>query len=194
MAKAKLAYDETRNSTVVSRAGGTVVNLLDKEGDQVDASGPDKTVMSIVNFSGPHIVVAISENYVPRISMGQKVKISFDALKNETFEGKVELLDSVGTTVNGVTTYNARIAIENVNEKIKPGMNAVVTIETLRKDNVVDVPNSSILKENNKSYVYVGKLNSKTEVSTGVIGLTKTEITSGLNGGESIVLNSSSIK
>lgn len=185
LSKAKLSFDETKSTTVYARASGTVVNLLDKLGDQVDA-GSD--VLSIVNFSGPHITISISENYIPRISVGQKTEIVFDALRSEKYEGIVELVDSVGKEVNGVVTYNARVSIPGLPEKIKPGMSALVTVETLRKDNVLDVPNASLVKKND-SYFVTTKSGKTKEVTLGAKGTIKTEIVSGLGDGDVIVAN-----
>lgn len=183
--KAKLTLDETKSTAVYARSSGTIVNLLDKLGDQVDA-GSD--VLSIVNFSGPHITISISENYIPRVNVGQSAEIVFDALRSEKYYGMVELVDSVGKDVNGVVTYNARVSIPGLPDKIKPGMSALVTIETLRKDGVIDVPNASLV-EKDGTYFVVTKTGKMNEVTLGAKGTIKTEIVNGLSGGDMIVAN-----
>ena len=167
----KQAYDETKSTTVTAPASGTVVNLEEKVGDEVTApktavtikdtssgqasisSTTPQAVLVIANLSDPYITASISEDYAARVMPGQKASIVFDSLKNKTFMGTVESIDTVGTTTDGVVTYNARITSNNITPNIKPDMTALITIETLRKNNVIDVPNSAIITKDGKSYV-----------------------------------------
>lgn len=202
----KQEYEETKSATVTAPASGTIVNLEDKVGDSVTgpttavtingsstgqasiSSTVPQAVLVIANFSDPYITAAISEDYAARIAPGQEASIVFDSLKGTTFTGTVQTVDTVGTDNDGIVTYNARILADAITQNIKPGMTALITIQTLRKNNVIDVPNSAIITNNGSTYVE--NINhEKIPVTLGTKGIAKTEITSGLATGTVIVAN-----
>lgn len=203
----KAAYAETQSATVYAPANGKIVNLQDKVGDSVSGSTTSVTiagsttgqaaisantpqaVLVIANLSDPYISVNISEDYATRVATGQKASIVFDALKDQTFTGTVTDVATVGTNTQGVVTYGTRIVIDSLPAVIKPNMTALVTIETLRKDNVIDVPNSAVVTKDGSSYVLNAKNHKKIPVTLGTKGIAKTEIASGLDDETMIVAN-----
>ncbi|HVA96328.1 MAG TPA: efflux RND transporter periplasmic adaptor subunit [Candidatus Acidoferrales bacterium] len=203
----KQAYDETKSTTVTSPASGTVVNLEENVGDEVTApktavtikgtssgqasisSTTPQAVLVIANLSDPYISASISEDYAARVMPGQKASIVFDSLKDRTFTGTVQNIDTVGTTTDGVVTYSARIVADSITSNIKPNMTALITIETLRKDDVIDVPNSAIIIKEGNTYVINANTHQQIPVTLGTKGIAKTEITGGLTTGTVIVAN-----
>lgn len=206
LAEAKLAYDATKDITINAPASGTIVNLQKQVGDQVSPkqtatttstssldSASSSPVIVIADFGNPAILADVNEAYIIRITDGQPAKIVFDALKEQTFDGVVASIDMVGADSNGITSYTARINASYLPKSLRPNMTGLITIETLRKDNVYAVPNSALVTKDGKSYVT--KTDSKERnkelvlVTTGVKGIAKTEITSGVSEGDMIVAN-----
>ena len=195
------AYQETQSTTVTAPASGTIANLLVREGDQVGALQPTspsqsatttttvQPVLVIANLSNPYISINISEDYAVRVTRGQKAVVVFDALKDRTFMGRVTDLATVGTNIQGVVTYAGRIVVNNLPSSIKPNMSALIAIETLRKNNVIDAPNSAIISKRETTYVLEAKSHKQIPVKLGLKGITKTEITEGLSEGIVIVAN-----
>ena len=188
LSSAYLTYSQTQSTTVKAQASGEVTNFLAKVGDQVVADD-QKPVLVISDFSNPFILATISEDYAARVMSGQKAEVVFDSLKTKPFEEKVENVDTVGTDTDGIITYNVRLTANNLTEEIRPKMNALVKIETLRKNNVIAVPSSAIVKKDNKSYVIDAKSKRLISVETGIQGSVKTEIISGLKEGTTIFAN-----
>jgi len=182
------AYAETKSVTVIAPVSGTVVNLLNKNGDQVPVNA---SVFIIANLANPYINADISEDYAAQITQGQRASITFDALKDQTFSGTVEAIDTVGTTTQGVVTYTARVSVDNLPPSIKPNMTALITLETLRKDGVIDVPNSAIVSKDGKTFVEKTQSHQLIPIMIGAKGITKTEILNGLLAGTEIVANPS---
>lgn len=139
----------------------------------------------------PVITANINEMYLPRISIGQKAKIVFDAFNNQTVMGIVKSIDTIGTVKGGVVTYEIKVSMDIIPPGVRANMTALVTIETLRKNAILSVPNSAIIAKNNKYYVeqVVKQKKNVEEVSTGVKGLVKTEIIKGLGEKDVIVAN-----
>jgi len=201
------AYEETKSATVYSPASGKIVNLEDQIGDSVSAQSTGVTifgsstgqasitsivpqaVLVIANLSDPYIGINIGEDYATRVEPGQKASIVFDALKDQTFTGTLSDVATIGTNIEGVVTYAARIITDSLPTVLKPNMTAVVTIETLRRDNVIDVPNSAVVGNGGNAYVIEAKNHKKILVTLGTKGVAKTEITSGLSAGTVIVAN-----
>jgi HlyD family secretion protein len=184
LTKMQLAYSATQNITVKSPTSGTIANLQKNLGDQTSANAAP--VLVVADYRNPTIEVSINEAYVPRIRLGQKAHIVFDALKTQIFDGVLTNIDSIGSNESGSVTYKAKLEITNLSEIIKPNMTALITIETLRKNNVLTVPNSAVSMKDNKYYVYE-KINPAKykliEVALGERGVTKSEVKSGVAAG-----------
>lgn len=139
----------------------------------------------------PVITADINEMYLPRISIGQKTKIVFDAFNDQTLTGFVKSIDTVGTVKGGIVTYEMKVSMDTVPPGIMANMTAIVTIETLRKNTIISVPNSAIITKNNKNYVerVIKQKKNLIEISTGVKGSVKTEVIKGLSEKDVIVAN-----
>ncbi len=185
--EATLAYSATADITVDAPANGTIANLQKKKGDTVNTTIP---VLVIADFSNPTLVASVNEVNLPRIKIGEKALIVFDALPDQTFSGAVAAFDEVGTRQQGTVTYSVSITADNLPSFVKPNMTASVTIETARKNNTLTVLNNAIITKNNKSYVQKAgvKKNELTEVSLGLKGLTKSEVTGGLSEGDRVIV------
>ena len=131
--------------------------------------------------------IKIPENYSASIKKGLPVEVKLSSYKNKIFEGEV---DFVSSRINADTrSLLSRIKIENNNLKLISGSLLEVSVKfDLR--NSLSVPDTSIMIEGDKSYVY--KINekniaNKTEVNTGLRGNKNVEIISGLSEGDIIV-------
>lgn len=182
---AKLALDATKSKTVYSPANGKVVNLLKNVGDGVFGYTGGQPILLVTNLESPAIIAKASEIDVIRLKEGQKAQIVFDADNKTTFTGFITAIDMVGTTTAGITTYDVRVELTDFSSlAIKPGMKAVITINTYENKDVVSVPNSAILYQDNQAFLK--KANKKEElvqVDVGYQGLAKTEIVSELSEG-----------
>ena len=121
------------------------------------------------------------------IKKGLPVEVKLSSYKNKIFEGEV---DFVSSRINADTrSLLSRIKIENNNLELISGSLLEVGVKfDLR--NSLSVPDTSIMIEGDKSYVY--KINekniaNKTEVNTGLRGNKNVEIISGLSEGDIIV-------
>ena len=131
--------------------------------------------------------IKIPENYSASIKKGLPVEVKLSSYKNKIFEGEV---DFVSSRINADTrSLLSRIKIENNDlELISGSLLEVGVMFDLR--NSLSVPDTSIMIEGDKSYVY--KINekniaNKTEVNTGLRGNKNVEIISGLSEGDIIV-------
>jgi len=131
--------------------------------------------------------IKIPENYSTSIKKGLPVEVKLTSYKDKIFTGEV---DFVSSRINADTrSLLSRIKVENENLELISGSLLEVGVKfDLR--NSLSVPDTSVMIEGDKSYVYkIDKENiaNKTEVKTGIRTDKSIEITSGLIEGDIIV-------
>ena len=131
--------------------------------------------------------IKIPENYSASIKKGLPVEVKLSSLKDKIFLGEV---DFVSSRINADTrSLLSRIKIANTDLELISGSLLEVSVKfNLR--NSLSVPDTSVMVEGEKSFVY--KINeeniaNKTEVKTGLRANKNIEIISGLNEGDIIV-------
>ncbi|MEI6650308.1 MAG: efflux RND transporter periplasmic adaptor subunit [Candidatus Moraniibacteriota bacterium] len=178
---------------VVASIDGTVNSVNVKNGDDLSklSSGSSRTVPIIIGDMGTlQTQVQINEVDVSNVQLGQKVMMTFSAIDGLTISGKVEKMDSLGTVTQGVVTYNAKISLDTLDPRIKPGMSVSASIITGVKQDVIIVPAGAIKKQGNTNYVQVlngGMTPTQVNVTVGASNNTETEIQNGLNVGDKVV-------
>ena len=131
--------------------------------------------------------IKIPENYSASIKKGLPVEVKLSSFKNKVFLGEV---DFVSSRINADTrSLLSRIKIDNANLELISGSLLEVSVKfNLR--NSLSVPDTSVMVEGDKSFVY--KINdeniaNKTEIKTGLRVNKNIEIISGLNEGDIVV-------
>ena len=121
------------------------------------------------------VVVVISrdleiEAYIPEIlisgvSINNPATITLDAYGDkEIFEGKLVYMDPAETIRDGVSTYKVRVAFNSPDARVRPGMTANISIETLRKAGTILIPERAVIREDGKTYIFI--LENNAEVKT----------------------------
>ncbi len=131
--------------------------------------------------------IKVPESFAPFIKKGLPVEARVSSYKDKVFEGKIDFISS---RINADTrSLLSRIKISNKNLKLLSGSLLEITVKfNLR--NSLSVPDTSIMMEGEKSYIYTvsgENITNKTEVEIGLRGDGKIEILSGINEGDLIV-------
>ena len=131
--------------------------------------------------------IKIPENYSASIKKGLPVEVKLSSYKEKKFFGEV---DFVSSRINADTrSLLSRIKVNNKNLELISGSLLEVSVKfNLR--NSLSVPDTSVMIEGDKSYVYkIDEENTanKTEVKTGLRSDKNIEIISGLSEGDIIV-------
>ena len=131
--------------------------------------------------------IKIPENYSASIKKGLPVEVKISSYKNKIFQGEI---DFVSSRINADTrSLLSRIKVNNDNLELISGSLLEVSVKFNLRDSL-SVPDTSVIIEGDKSFVYkVNKDNitNKTEVKIGLRGNKSIEIISGLNNGDIIV-------
>ena len=131
--------------------------------------------------------IKIPENYSAFMEKGLPVDIKISSYKNKIFQGEI---DFVSSRINADTrSLLSRIKINNPDLELISGSLLEVSVKfNLR--NSLSVPDTSVMVEGDKSYVYKitdDNIANKIEVKTGLRNNKNIEIISGLKEGEIIV-------
>lgn len=188
---------QQKSPTIYAPISGKIAGLSLQEGSVIVASTNTSNaaqsatkIATIKTKAMPTVTINLTEIDVPKISIGDKATITFDALPDKTFTGKVVSIDTAGSVSSNVTTYPTVIILDTASDQMLPNMAASASIITKRKNNALLVPISAVKTVNGESTVQVmekkGTVVSKT-VEVGLSSDTQTEIVSGISEGETVV-------
>ncbi len=177
---------------VTASISGTVNAVNIKNGDDLSRlSGNSNSQAPIVlgDLNTLKAQVEVSEVDIANVKISQNATLTFNAISDFETSGKVEKIDSLGTSTSGVVTYNVIVNFDSLDSKIKPGMSVSASIITEVKQDTIIVPNSAVKLENKNYYVEILKngIPNKKSVEIGLENTTKTEIVSGISEGENVI-------
>jgi membrane fusion protein (multidrug efflux system) len=128
--------------------------------------------------------IKIPENYSALIKKGLPIEAKVSSYKDKVFEGEI---DFVSSRINADTrSLLSRVKIENNNLELMSGSLLEVNIKVNSRNNL-SVPDTSIIMEGEKAYVYKisnENIADKTEVKIGIRKKGNVEILSGLKIGD----------
>jgi HlyD family secretion protein len=158
-------------------------------GDLVNAGSQ---AFRIDDLSHLLVDVQIPEVDINSIQAGQQVDLTFDAIINTSYQGRVISVANIGTVQSGLVTFKVTIEILNPDEQVRPGMTAAVNIVINQLENVLTVPNRAVRLVDGETVVYLLKNNAIQMVSIkiGASSDVVSEVLSGdLKEGDKVILN-----
>jgi membrane fusion protein, macrolide-specific efflux system len=131
-----------------------------------------------------------TESDAIKLKIGQSAAVTFDALSGVTATGKVSEIDMSPTTTNNVVQYGAAITLSDKPSAIRLGQTTTVQVTTSTAQNVLYVSTAAVRTAGGQSTVTVqqGGTQVVKRVQIGVQGDQGTEIKSGLNEGDQVVI------
>ena len=189
---------------------GTVISVPVSEGQTVNANQTTPTIVTIADLSKMKIKPEISEGDITKVKAGQEVSFTILSDSQTLYHSVIDSVDPANTTTtdssstssstsssnsNSTTSaiyYYANVLIDNPDRTLRIGMTTENNIKIANAKDVLLVSNMAIQKRDGKSFVNV--LNDtnqpeQREVETGVQNDFHTEIKSGLNEGEKVIVS-----
>jgi HlyD family secretion protein len=185
-------------TTIVAPIDGIVLSRDVEIGDAVSSilvMGSAATlVMTIGDTREVYVKGKVDESDIGKVSLGQPARIRVESFKDKSFEGKVTRISPMGVEKENVTTFEVRVSINNPGGELKAMMTANAEMILEEHKNVLNVPESSLIYDQNKTASVEipdakakdGK--TKVAVKAGISNGAKTEILSGLKEGQEVVL------
>ena len=189
---------------------GTIVSVPVSEGQTVNANQTTPTIVTIADLSKMKIKPEISEGDITKVKAGQEVSFTILSDSQTVYHSVIDSVDPANTTTSDSSStssstssnssssttsaiyYYANVLIDNPDRTLRIGMTTENNIKIANAKDVLLVSNMAIQKRDGKSFVNV--LNDKNqpeqrEVKTGVQNDFQTEIKSGLNEGEKVIVS-----
>jgi HlyD family secretion protein len=151
------------------------------------------TLMTIADLSQIFTIASVDESDIGRVKLGQKARITADAFGGEKFAGEVVQIASKGLNESNVVTFEVKIKLlGDAEQKLKPEMTTNIEIIVDEASDAVVVPIEALNKKNGHEYVLVltdrKKKPTRRAVQTGISDGTNTQITAGLEEGETVLV------
>ena len=207
------ARTDLDRTTILSPIDGKAVQLNAHEGEVVvtgTMNNPGSVIAVIADLSQILAEAEVGETEVVSIRENQPARIKVDAVVDLEYTGHVVEIGSSAAVRQGagagIRYFKVKTAIDNADERLRPGMTAQVSIVTSRAQNVVTVPIQSVVErvpgqkagaaqdddKPKKKYVFMvadgkdGKA-KQVEVTTGISDATHVTVLSGVKVGDDVV-------
>jgi HlyD family secretion protein len=176
-----------------SSTGGTAQSpgsLAPQPSSSNAGSGGSSAFMVIDDTSSFVAVMPFAETDAARLATNQTAALTFDAIPNLTISGHVLSISPSATVVSNVVDYYVSFVLNRTDPRLREGMTVNASVTVAQADNAVRVPNAAVHTTGGTTMVTVLTKGQQvpTEVITGVVGDTFTEIKAGLNEGDVVVL------
>lgn len=175
------------SQTVIRAPFAGVITRQDADPGEAVVQG--SALISIQNESGLEIEADIPEADIGSVKAGNPVQITVDAFPGERFSGTVVHVDPAETVIDGAVNFKIRVSFQNPDSRLKSGLTANLTVETVRHDEALLVPAAGIIETDQGSFVRrrEGKTIRQVAVQTGIRSQDgMVEILSGLQEGDEI--------
>jgi HlyD family secretion protein len=202
MAQAKAALEnaaeDLRNSTIVSPIDGLVLSRDVNVGDAVSSIlvlGSQATlIMTLGDISEVYVQGKVDEADIGKVFLNQPARIVVESFKDKKFTGKVTKISPMGKEKDNVTTFEVRVSISNPTGELKANMTANAEVILEEKKNVLMVPEAALIYDKDRAASveipdpHPENGRKKVPVKLGISNGVKTEIVSGLNEKQQVVL------
>ncbi|MDD5141269.1 MAG: efflux RND transporter periplasmic adaptor subunit [Verrucomicrobiales bacterium] len=170
---------------------GVIIERTATAGELVEKG---KVIYTISDPAQLWAIAEVNERDIALVKLGQDAAFATLAYPAEKFHGKMVL---IGNQVEaGSRTVEARIAVDNADGRLKPGMFADVEIVTTMLDNVLLIPDRALETEGENQIVFVALDGNKFEKRIVKLGLEQSgrvQILDGVKAGENVVTDGSFI-
>lgn len=178
------------DGTIYAEDSGTVLEIGYEAGDELSS---DTSILTISDPSAVTITVSVSQEDISQVAVGDTVEIELTAYEDTVFEGTVQSIDTSATSGSSTVSYNVTVLFTGDTTGIYGDMTGNVTFIQKQVQDVLYVSNKAIINEGTSYYVKMKDENGiiqKVQVITGFSDGINVEITSGLEEGDTVLIES----
>lgn len=187
-----LATLRLKNSLIVAPIDGVVASLLVTEGEQAIVGAP---AITLLNEGAYHIDLSVDEIDIERVTVGQTVEVTLDAIPDVTLSGQVaDIAPTATDLIGGVVTYQVTVnLLDNGGLDLRPGLTANVSIVVQEVADALIAPNWAIRVNRDTGEAFVNRLTPDNQVeevviTTGVRNEQYSQVLSGLAEGDIVAI------
>ena len=143
------ANEALSHMTISSPIDGVVTRLEAEVGEMVimgTMNNPGTVIMEVADLSTMLLVAQVDEADVGKLALGQKATVHVQAFPDEEFNG---FIDSIALThrisSTGTKYFRTEILLQGDVKKLYSGLTAHVDIETIKHEDVLNLPSQAVL-------------------------------------------------
>jgi len=174
-------------ASLVAPFDGTITEVFSKANDQVSPGTP---AFRLDDLSALSVDVGVSEIDINLVEAGQPVILTFDAILDKQYNGRVVEVSPVGIASQGIVDFMVRVELLDADADVRPGMTAAVEIIIKKSAEALRVPNRAV---EGSRFVYRVDQDGNLELIEVTIGASSDQYSQVLEGdlspGDVIVLN-----
>jgi len=193
-ASLEVARATLEKTVITAPFDGVVLDVTTEVGEWISPSPPGVPIPPVLDLIDPtalYVSAPIDEADVARLRTGLPVRITLDAFRGRSFQGKLTYISSYVETrqeQNRTLRVEAEFEERQLPPNLLPGLSADVEIILDARDNVLRIPTYALLENNRVLLVQNDRLVER-KVTTGLHNWSFTEITSGLSAGDQVVVS-----
>lgn len=189
-AEVKLAQEQIKLTEIYAPFDGYISEIYTEIGEWITPSFPGimlPPVMEIIDLKELYVIAPIDEMDSKKIRIGDQARVTIDSLPSRTFQGRVSKIGVyVQDTLEQNRTVEVEIELDLEGESALPGTSADVEIISGKKENVLLIETSSIIKDNTVFVLKDGKAYTR-KIKIGLQNWENSEVLEGLEEGEIIL-------
>lgn len=204
------AAEDLSRTTIVSPLDGKVVQLNAREGEVVvtgTMNNPGSVIAVIADLSQILVEAEVGETEVVSVKLQQPAKIKVDAIPDHEYRGRVVEIGSSAAVRQGagagIRYFKVKVAIDDADERLRPGMTSQVSIVTSSAPHAIAAPIQAVVERvpgstgddeedadgPKKKYVFLAAdaKAKQVEVQTGISDTTHVVILKGVKEGDRLI-------
>ncbi len=179
-------------TTIYSPITGVVSQITAQEGETIVAGLQVANLITVLDTSRLEMWVYVDETDVGQVHPEQPVEFRVDAYPGDLFHGTIKTIYPQPEIRDNIVYYQALVAINAEQSlKLRPEMTTQVQIVVAQKEDVLLVPNTALKWVDDRQLIFVDEGGGKVRrvpPELGLVGLTHSEVTAGLEAGEQVAV------
>ncbi|HEY3387744.1 MAG TPA: efflux RND transporter periplasmic adaptor subunit [Saprospiraceae bacterium] len=168
----EITRESEKDFTITSKINGKIYSLIKEQGEMVNTQTPLAVIGDATEFM---LELQVDEYDITSVKTGQKVIVTMDSYKGETFEAMVTKVNPILNERTKTAIVEARFV--NHPPAMYPNLTLEANIIIQVKENVLTVPRQYILND----HFVINEAGDTLTIKTGVVDYRKAEILEGIS-------------
>ena len=166
---------------------GVVYSLPVRQGAYVN---PGDMIVQEADLSKVVVRAFVDEPDVGRLSRGEKIEITWDAVPGRIWQGSVDTIPAAVKLRGTRNVGEITCVVDNSDFKLLPNINVGVTIVAAEHPNALTIPREAVRLDDSKTYVFeiVNNELRRRDIQPGIANLTRVEVSSGITSSALVAL------
>jgi HlyD family secretion protein len=182
--------------TIIAPIEGIVLSRDTDKGSAVipmSSAFGGTVIMTLADISEKHFRGEVDEADISKVSLGLPTRIYVEAFPDQPFTAELTLISPMGREKEDIVNFEIRAIINDLDSKLNVGMSADAEIILQEQKKVLVIPEGALHYENDSIFVHLQDSSleegfRKVKIEKGISDGIKTEVLTGLEEGDVVIL------